>query len=82
MLETSTPTPLRKDQPVKVDEEAPEYLTAQEVADKLRTSVEWVRDKCASGALRAIKIGKAYRIRTDDLARFTSPPEEFDPEDP
>lgn len=48
-----------------------QYLTIEEVAGLLKvaylTVYRWVR----SGKLRALKAGKQYRIKKDDLNTFT-----------
>ena len=58
----------------------PRYLTAAEVAARLATTPRTVRNwithgvrptqPCANVRLRAIRLGRAWRIRHDDLAAF------------
>jgi len=38
------------------------FLTAQEVADYLRTTLRTVRELIKTGKLKGIKVGKEYRI--------------------
>jgi excisionase family DNA binding protein len=52
------------------------FLTPREVADHLRVSSMTVYRLIKSGQLRAVRVGKAYRIQEDDVdaylaARFT-----------
>ena len=46
------------------------YQTVQEVADRLEVAEATVRQWIKSGALRAIDIGKGWRIPDTDLAQF------------
>ena len=46
------------------------YQTVQEVADRLDVAEATVRQWIKSGALRAIDIGKGWRIASLDLERF------------
>jgi excisionase family DNA binding protein len=46
------------------------YQTVQEVAERLEVSQATVRQWIKSGALRAIDIGKGWRIADTDLAAF------------
>jgi excisionase family DNA binding protein len=60
------------------------YQTVQEVADRLEVSQATVRQWIKSGALRAIDIGKGWRIADTDLAAFlktreTTPRSHSDP---
>ncbi|MEN0084725.1 MAG: helix-turn-helix domain-containing protein [Leifsonia sp.] len=48
-----------------------ELLSVKEVADELRVQPRTVREYIRTGALRATRIGKNYRIRVQDLALFT-----------
>ena len=47
-----------------------ELLIPQEVADVLRIKLRTVYDYIKSGKLKAIKLGKGYRIEMEDLAEF------------
>jgi excisionase family DNA binding protein len=52
------------------------FLTPQEVADLLRVSSMTVYRLIRSGELRAVRVGKAYRLLEEDVdaylaARFT-----------
>ncbi len=46
------------------------YQTVQELAGRLEVSEATVRNWIKSGALRAIDIGKGWRISNTDLERF------------
>ena len=46
------------------------YQTVQELADRLEVSEATVRQWIRGGALRAIDIGKGWRIAETDLAAF------------
>jgi excisionase family DNA binding protein len=46
------------------------YQTVQGVADRLEVAEATVRHWIKSGALRAIDIGKGWRISNTDLAKF------------
>lgn len=48
----------------------PEYYKPSEIAELLNISVRKVRELITSGKLPAIKIGKVYRVRKDDLDEF------------
>lgn len=45
-------------------------LTAEEVAEQLRVNVNTVRRYIRSGRLPAIRLGKGYRVRAEDLEAF------------
>jgi len=47
-------------------------MTVEEVAAELRIHPETVREKLRSGALKGVKIGKAWRIRREDFERFVN----------
>ncbi len=46
------------------------YQTVQEVADRLEVAEATVRQWIKAGTLRAIEIGKGWRIADTDLALF------------
>ena len=46
------------------------YQTVQEVADRLKVSAATVRHWIREGDLRAIELGKGWRIADSDLADF------------
>jgi excisionase family DNA binding protein len=46
------------------------YQTVQEVADRLEVAEATVRQWIKAGALRAIDIGKSWRISDTDLSQF------------
>lgn len=45
-------------------------LTTKEVADELKVSERWVTKQIQDGKLRAIDLGKGYRIYRSELDRF------------
>ena len=47
-----------------------QYQTVKEVADRLKVSEATVRGWIRGGELRAIDIGKGWRIADSDLSRF------------
>lgn len=50
------------------------YLTAEEVAEITRETPENARRRCASGQIRAKRLGGQWRISEDDLALFMEAP--------
>jgi excisionase family DNA binding protein len=48
----------------------PSYLTVAEVAGQLRVSNMTVYRLVQSGELAAVRVGRSYRIREDDVDRF------------
>lgn len=48
----------------------PDYLTAAEVAKKLRVLPWWVTERCRSGDIRATKPGKTWLIAPADLDAY------------
>jgi excisionase family DNA binding protein len=46
------------------------FLTPREVADQLRVSSMTVYRLIKSGELRAVRVGKAYRILEDDVDAY------------
>lgn len=54
--------------------EAIELMTVGEVADKLRTSITTVRELIKAGKLPAIKVGREYRIKQNDLETYINTP--------
>jgi excisionase family DNA binding protein len=46
------------------------FLTVHEVADLLRVSSMTVYRLIKGGELRAVRVGKSYRVREDDLDTF------------
>jgi excisionase family DNA binding protein len=53
-----------------VDEARARFLTVAEVADLLRVSAMTVYRLIEAGDLRALRVGKSFRIDTDDLEQF------------
>ena len=49
----------------------PRFLTPEEVADLLRVSRRTVYNWLRSGQLPALRIGKVWRIRREDIERQT-----------
>jgi excisionase family DNA binding protein len=45
-------------------------LTTENVAELLQVDVETVRRYIRKGKLRAIKLGREYRVRRDDFEEF------------
>nr|WP_243095262.1 helix-turn-helix domain-containing protein [Thermus thalpophilus] len=45
-------------------------LTSREVAALLKKSVLWVRREIRSGRLKAVKVGREWRVLEKDLALF------------
>jgi excisionase family DNA binding protein len=50
--------------------EQPALLTVREVADSMRVSTMTVYRLIRAGSLRAIRVGKHFRIRARDLDTF------------
>lgn len=48
----------------------PRFLTASEAAERMRISKMTVYRLIKAGKLPAVQIGKAYRVREDDLERY------------
>jgi excisionase family DNA binding protein len=59
-----------------VDHVTQKLLTADEVADLLGLHVRTVRNYVRDGRLKAVRIGKQYRIAHADLEAFTGRPAE------
>ena len=53
---------------------APEVFSVEQVAAKLGLHVRTVRNYVRDGRLKAVRIGKQYRITAEDLAAFTGLP--------
>lgn len=47
-----------------------EFLTTQEIAEKLKVNILTIRRWIGSGKLPAFRIGKAYRIRKEDFEKL------------
>lgn len=54
-------------------EERARFLTVAEVADLLRVSSMTVYRLIEAGDLRALRVGKSYRISNDDFESFLGP---------
>jgi len=50
-----------------------ELYSAEQVAERLGLHVRTVRSYVRDGRLKAVRIGKQYRIASDDLAAFVGP---------
>ena len=48
----------------------PRLLTVQEVADQLRVSTMTVYRLIKSGDLRAMRVGKSFRLREEDIDAY------------
>ena len=48
------------------------FVTVLEVADQLRVSTMTVYRLIKSGELRAVRVGKSYRLREDDMDAYLS----------
>jgi excisionase family DNA binding protein len=48
----------------------PRFLTVQEVADQLRVSTMTVYRLIKGGELRAMRVGKSYRLREEDIDAY------------
>jgi len=53
-----------------VNDDRARFLTVAEVADLLRVSAMTVYRLIEAGELRALRVGKSFRINTDDLDAF------------
>ena len=53
-----------------MDEGRARFLTVAEVADLLRVSSMTVYRLIEAGDLRALRVGKSFRINTEDLGQF------------
>jgi len=51
-----------------------ETMTAADVADKLKVSLDTVYRMCRSGKWQATKIGRIYRFTPEQYASITEPP--------
>ena len=54
----------------EVSSSGPRFLTASEAAERMRVSKMTVYRLIRAGSIRAVQIGKAYRVREDDLERY------------
>lgn len=52
------------------ESQRPRYLTVAEVAQDMRVSTMTVYRLIKSGELAAVRVGKSYRIRAEDLDTF------------
>jgi excisionase family DNA binding protein len=48
----------------------PRFLTASEAAERMRVSKMTVYRLIRAGKIRAVQIGKAYRVRESDLEEY------------
>jgi excisionase family DNA binding protein len=56
--------------PLTEDITSTRYLTVREVASTLRVSSMTVYRLINSGDLRAVRVGKSFRLREDDVNRY------------
>lgn len=49
------------------------YLTIAEAAEEIREKPDTLRRRCKTGQLKAIKLGKSWRIPREELDRFMRP---------
>jgi excisionase family DNA binding protein len=52
-----------------------DFVTAEQIAEKLGLHVRTVRNYIREGRLKAVRIGKQYRITREDLKAFMGLPE-------
>lgn len=55
---------------VQPDQSSSPFVTVTEVADQLRVSSMTVYRLVQSGQLPAVRVGRSYRIRAEDVDRF------------
>ncbi|GAA4097049.1 helix-turn-helix domain-containing protein [Nonomuraea soli] len=55
------------------------YFSIEQVADRLDLHVRTVRNYVRDGKLKAVRIGKQYRITREDLEAFTGLPVDDEP---
>lgn len=58
---------------------AQELYSVEQVADRLGLHVRTIRNYVRDGRLKAVRIGKQYRIARDDLEAFTGTSAGFEP---
>jgi excisionase family DNA binding protein len=51
-----------------------EYISIQQAAQRLQLHVRTVRNYVRSGRLKAVRVGKQYRIAPEDMDALTGPP--------
>lgn len=59
-------------QPIEIDEYT---MTAEDVANKLKYTVEYVRILAGNGGLRAVRRGRRWYFKPEDLVRLYSRPQ-------
>jgi excisionase family DNA binding protein len=60
---------------------AQELFSVEQVADRLGLHVRTIRNYVRDGRLKAVRIGKQYRIAREDLEAFTGTSAGFEPGD-
>jgi excisionase family DNA binding protein len=55
---------------VQPNEARPRFVTVAEVADQLRVSNMTVYRLVQAGQLPAVRVGRSYRIREDDVDKY------------
>ena len=48
----------------------PDFLTVEEIAEKMRVKIDTVREWIRKKQLPAYKVGRDYRIKRDDYEEF------------
>lgn len=56
--------------PITMGNDAKEYYTAKELADKLSLNVMTIYRYISAGKLKAFKIGKEFRVEKSEFERF------------
>ena len=51
-------------------EETPKLLTVKQAAELAQVSDKHIRDLCAEGAFKAVKVGELWRINTESYFRY------------
>jgi excisionase family DNA binding protein len=53
-----------------------ELMTVEEVAAKLRVSTKTIRRWCADGQIKALRVGRQWRVTQDALDKFLAESQE------
>ena len=57
-------------------EDLPLVLTVEETAQVLRVTAKLITEMCRKGELPAVKVGRAWRIKRDDVLAYLQGPSE------